>query len=167
VPFHQPATALAPDSQSAPAAIANRDPARSAQTEISEILRLPASDFAAMASRLAPLVLDPKVPPAQRSESLAHVLNLFGGHEADLLLPLVRDPRLALDDCRAILDDSLNRSANWQGEVYLAALGARPEPELRARIRSHLCLLTGREDLGDDPKAWLDPLVQVAAKQNP
>jgi hypothetical protein len=142
-------------------------PALVAENAISKILITSTSDHAAAARRLTALVLDPNFPAAQRSEALSHVLNLSAGHESEILLPLVRDPRLAALDCRAVLDDALNQSAAWQGEVYLAALGARPEPELRARIRTHLSFLTGREDLGDDPKAWLDPLTQAAEKASP
>ena len=138
-----------------------------AENAISSILLTSKSDTVAAAGRLATLVLNPDFPAAQRSEALSHLLNLSVGHENELLLPLVRDPRLSATDCRTLLDDSLNQSTAWQGEVFLAALGARPEPDLRAHIRAHLGFLTGRDDLGDDPRAWLEPLAQAAEKTSP
>jgi hypothetical protein len=145
---------------------APHDPALAARGAINQILQLPSPDHATTAGRLAPLVLDTEFPAEQRAEALSHLLNLSAGHEAEVLLPLVRDPRLSEEDCRTILNDALNQSADWQGEVYLAALGARTEPKLHARIREHLAFLTGGADLGDDPKAWFEPLVQAATARS-
>ncbi len=171
-----PQTQPAPPPLAAPASVPEeqprpkstpQSPARIAENAISKILLASTSDHAATAARLIPLVLDPNFPAAQRTEALSHILNLSAGHERELLLPLVRDPRLTAMDCRALLDDALNQSPPWQREVYLAALGSRPESELRAYIRAHLSFLTGRDDLGDDPKAWVESLTQAVDKTPP
>ena len=165
-----PSLSSAPGISGKPAPIfpptAPPDTALAARGDINRILQLPSPDHVTTASRLAPLVLDPEFPAEQRAEALSHLLNLSAGHEAEVLLPLVRDRRLSADDCLTILNDALNQSADWQDEVYLAALATRPEPKLRARIREHLAFLTGRADLGDDPKTWFEPLVQAAAARS-
>ena len=166
----KPSLSPAPDISGKPAPTSSpatpRDPALAARGAINHILQLPSPDYATTAGRVAPLVLGPEFPAEQRTEALSNILNLSAGHEAEMLLPLMRDRRLSEEDCRAILDDALNQSADWQGEVYLAALGARTEPKLRARIREHLAILTGRADLGDNPKTWSEPLVQAAAARS-
>lgn len=119
-----------------------------------DLLSRAPADPAAATARLVPHVLDSKLPASGRSEALSHLLNLAAGRERDTILPLLRDEKLPFELCQTILDDALNRSPAWQAEAYLAALGAREEPELRARIRRHLGFLTSGPDFGDSPEDW-------------
>ena len=160
-----PAPASPPGKAAEPTLARETEAADEAENAVSAILGAPSPDNATTAVRLSALVLDSRRTAEQRAEALSHVLNLSVGHEAEVLLPLVRDAKLSADDCRTILDDSLNQSLDWQSDVYLAALRSRSEPELRTFIREHLAFLTDGPDLGDKPDAWVEPLMQAAAKR--
>lgn len=168
-PATVPPTLAEPGTPPEPATTLAGEPTAPVQpaATIGEILTAPSPDHATTALRLTPLVLDPDRPAEERTEALSHILNLSAGQETTVLLPLIRDARLPADYCRTILDDALNQSADWQAEVYLSALRVRREPKLRTSIREHLAFLTDGGDLGDDPAAWIEPLVQAALKRTP
>jgi hypothetical protein len=123
-----------------------------------DILAEPYEDYVRVAKKLAALVLDPRAPMADREEALTHALNLSAGNEAEVLTPLATNPTLPDSLAETILSEALNRSLAYQADLYLAALGVRKTPEMQKMIRDHLAFLTGGEDLGADPKAWVEPL---------
>lgn len=123
-----------------------------------DILAEPDENYVRVAKKLSALVLDARAPMENREEALAHTLNLSAGNEAEVLTPLVTNPELPDNLTETILSEALNRPLSYQADLYLAALGVRKTPEMQKMIRDHLAFLTGGEDLGADPKAWVEPL---------
>lgn len=131
---------------------------------VGDILELQTDDYVFLANRLASLVRDSRLPMEERSEALAHAMNLSAGNEAAVLTPLVKDPAVTDELAEAILDESLNRPLAYQADLYLEALKDRTSPGMQTKIREHLAFLTGGEDLGPDPKKWA-PLLAAAKKE--
>ena len=123
-----------------------------------DILAEPDDNYVRVAKKLSALVLDSRAPMENREEALAHALNLSAGNEAEVLTPLATNPELPDNLTETILAEALNRPLAYQAELYLAALSVKKSPEMQKLIRDHLAFLTGGEDLGSDPKAWVGPL---------
>lgn len=130
----------------------------------SDILSEPGDDYVAIAKKLSTIVTDPKQPMEERQEALGHALNLSAGNEAEVLMPLVKDPTLPDELTGTVLDEALNRPLAFQADLYLAALPVHKSPEMQTKIREHLAFLTDGEDLGADPKAW-EGAVKAARQQ--
>jgi hypothetical protein len=128
---------------------------------VSDILSEPGDDLVKVAKKLAALVADPSLPLADRTEALAHTLNLSAGNEAEVLTPLVKDSKLPDSLTGTILDEALNRPLSYQADLYLTALTTHKSPEMQQKIREHLKFLTNGEDLGSNPTAWEAPLKEA------
>jgi hypothetical protein len=152
----------------APAAILGGEPAAeeppaNAVPTAGDILAEPGDDYVKIAKKLGALALDARAPMENRHEALAHALNLSVGNEAEVLTPLVKDPRLPDELAEDILNEALNRPLAYQADLYLEALSTRTTPELLTRIREHLAFLTDGPDLGPAPAAWKDALAKAKA----
>ena len=138
------------------------DPAASGDagtpTTVGEILAQPDDDYVRVAKKLSAVALDSTAPMAEREEALAHALNLSAGNEAAVLTPLVKDPKLPDSMAETILSEALNRPLSYQADLYFEALSARQSPEMQKMIREHLAFLTGGEDRGANPAAWVEPI---------
>jgi hypothetical protein len=121
---------------------------------VGEVLADPEEDHVRIAKRLRDIVTDAGYPLLEREEALAHTLNLAAGNEAEVLAPMVSDPRVPDNFAENILAEALNSSLAYQADLYLRALQARSNPELQKMIREHLAFLTGGEDRGSDLAAW-------------
>lgn len=139
-------------------------PVAGAMITAADVLAEPGDDYVAIAKKLSTIVTDAKQPMEERAEALAHALNLSAGNEAEVLMPLVKDPRLPDELTNTILDEALNRPLGFQADLYLAALPVRKSPEMQTKIREHLAFLTNGDDLGADSKAW-EAAVTAARKE--
>jgi len=119
-----------------------------------DILAESGDDFVTIAKKLSAIVTDPKQPIEEREEALAHTLNLSAGSEAEVLIPLVKNPQLPDELTATILDEMHNRPLGFQADLYLAAFQVHKSAEIQAKIRNHLAFLTEGKDLGADPEAW-------------
>jgi len=128
-----------------------------------DILAEPGDDFVKIAQKLGALALDARAPMENRREALAHTLNLSVGHEAEVLIPLVKDLRLPDELAEDILSEALNRPLRFQADLYVEALATRTTPDLSLRIRQHLVFLTDGPDLGPLPSAWRAALTKAKA----
>jgi len=128
-----------------------------------EILAEPGDDYVKIAQKLGALVLDSRASIENRREALAHTLNLSVGHEAEVLIPLVKDLRLPDELAEDILSEALNRPLRFQADLYIEALVTRTTPELSLRIRQHLAFLTDGPDLGPTSSAWRGALAKAKA----
>lgn len=128
-----------------------------------DILAEPGDDYVKIAKKLGALALDVRAPLEDRREALAHALNLSVGNEAEVLTPLVKDPRLPDELAEDILSEALNRPLAYQADLYLEALTARTTPELSTRIREHLAFLTDGPDLGPSAVAWKEAIAKAKA----
>jgi hypothetical protein len=139
-------------------------PAAGVMITAADVLAEPGDDYVAIAKKLSTIVTDAKQPMEERAEALAHALNLSAGNEAEVLMPLVKDPQLPDELANTILDEALNRPLGFQADMYLAALPVRKSAEMQTKIREHLAFLTNGEDLGGDPKVW-ETAVTAARKE--
>ncbi len=128
-----------------------------------DILAEPGDDYVKIAKKLGVLVLDARASMENRREALTHTLNLSVGHEAEVLIPLVKDLRLPDELAEDILSEALNRPLRFQADLYVEALATRTTPELSLRIRQHLAFLTDGPDLGSVPSAWRGALAKAKA----
>lgn len=128
-----------------------------------DILAQPEDDLAIVAKKLSAVVTDTRQPLSERTEALAHTLNLSAGNEAAILRPLVENAELPPALTATILDESLNRPLRVQADLYHAALAAQKNPELLTKIREHLAFLTNGPDLGADPRSWTKALEAARA----
>jgi hypothetical protein len=128
-----------------------------------DILAEPGDDYVKIAQKLGALVLDSRASMENRREALAHTLNLSVGHEAEVLIPLVKDLRLPDELAEDILSEALNRPLRFQADLYVEALVTRTTPELSLRIRRHLAFLTDGPDLGPTSSAWRVALAKAKA----
>lgn len=135
---------------------AEKDPAAAADAKpsVGDILAMPDDDYVRVAGKLLKITLDPNAEMVEREEALAHALNLSAGNEAEVLTPLVVDKNLPDAFAETVLAEALNRPLDFQADLYLAALGARTNEELKLKIREHLAFLTGGDDLGSNPADW-------------
>ena len=129
-----------------------------------DVLAEPGDDYVAIAKKLSLIVTDAKQPMEERAEALAHALNLSAGNEAEVLMPLVKNPQLPDELTGTILDEALNRPLAFQADLYMAALPVHKSAEMQTKIREHLAFLTNGDDLGADPKAW-EAAVTAARKE--
>lgn len=134
-----------------------------ARPSVGDILATPDDNYVRVAGKLLKITLDPKAEMVEREEALAHALNLSAGHEAEVLTPLVTDKNLPDAFAETVLAEALNRPLDFQADLYLAALGARTNPELQAKIREHLAFLTGGDDLGPKPADWQNAIQAAKA----
>jgi hypothetical protein len=140
-------------------------PAPSLTPTASDILSEPDEDHLRVAKKLAGLVRDPRAPLTERREALDHALNLSANNEAEVLTPLVTDPKVPDEFTETILSEALNRPLADQADLYLAALPVRKSAEMQKLIRDHLVFLTdSATDLGPDPAVWR-PLLEAAKKK--
>lgn len=146
--------ALVPSEGSVEPAIEAASGAEGARPSVGDILSAPDDDYVRVASKLLKITLDAGAPMVEREEALAHALNLSAGHEAEVLTPLVTDKNLPDEFAETVLAEALNRPLDFQADLYMAALGARTNPELKQKIREHLAFLTGGDDLGPNPADW-------------
>jgi hypothetical protein len=102
---------------------------------------------------LTKMTLAADLPLAERTEAMAHLLNLSVEDPSPILLPLVGDTRLPDALCTQILDDALNGSLAWQADSNFAALSHRNGLEIRAKAHDHLVFLVGA-DHGDNLLEW-------------
>ena len=156
----QPETPM-PGSDASDASVASGD--AGTPTTVGEILAQPDDDYVRVAKKLSAVALDSTAPMAEREEALAHALNLSAGNEAAVLTPLVKDPKLPDSLAETVLAEALNRPLSYQADLYLEALSARKSPEMQKLIREHLAFLTGGEDRGENPAAWIEPLKAAKA----
>lgn len=126
---------------------------------VGDILAIPGDDYVKIAKQLGALALDSRATHDERVEALAHALNLSAGNEAEVLTPLVKDPRLPDELADTILSEALNRPLSYQADLYLEALAARTAPAMQTRIREHLAFLTNGPDRGPNPIAWKEPVL--------
>lgn len=139
-------------------------PAAPTMLTAADVLAEPGDDYVAIAKKLSQIVTDSRQPMEERTEALAHALNLSAGNEAEVLMPLVKNPQLPDELTGTILDEALNRTLGFQADLYLAALPVHKSAEMQTKIREHLAFLTNGDDLGADPKAW-EAAITAARKE--
>lgn len=102
---------------------------------------------------LAGIVKDDKRTMEDRTEALAHLLNLSVEDPSPTLLPLLEDPHLPASLALRIFQDALNAPLSWQATACLAILGRTKDKSLRDEVQTHLGFLTG-QDHGNNLAEW-------------
>lgn len=147
-PITKSTAVLAPASPTSPIHVEASD-----SSSIGSLLADRSLDNKAVMAGLAQITLDSGRNLAERTEAMAHLLNLSVEDPAATLLPLVNNPRLPDSLCNQILDDALNDPFPWQADAYFAALTHRTGKEIQAKAREHLTFLVGT-DYGDNLAEW-------------